>query len=78
MCVHVDRAAGSHRNYCHIVGLAVAGGVHRLGPWVIGGALVLLLAVAVVSLRRERRPFPLLAAATAVFAATWLATVAVR
>lgn len=61
-----------------VFGLVVAGGVHRLGPWVIGGALVLLLAVAVVSVRRERRPFPLLAAATAVFAATWLATVAVR
>lgn len=61
-----------------LVGLAVAAAFHRLGPWVVGGALVLLLADAVVTVGRERRPFPLLAAGTAVFAATWLATVVGR
>ena len=38
--------------------------------------LVLLLAVVAMIARGERRPFPVLAAGTAVFAITWLATVA--
>jgi 4-hydroxybenzoate polyprenyltransferase len=59
-----------------VFGLAVASSAHRLSPWVIGGALVLLLAVVAVIARGERRPFPILAAGTAVFASTWLATVA--
>lgn len=55
-----------------IMAAALAGPLHQAGVLFVVGVVVLGCAVVAVVATRARRPFPILAIATAVFAVTWL------
>ena len=55
-----------------VLAAALAGPLHQIGVLFFGGIAVLGCGVVAVVATRARRPFPILAIATAVFAVTWL------
>lgn len=57
-----------------VLAALLAGPLGQAGPSFFAGLAVLGLGVAVVVVTRTRRPFPILAVSTAVFAVAWLAS----
>jgi hypothetical protein len=55
-----------------VLAAALAGPLHQAGVPFFAGIAVLVSGVVVVVVTRARRPFPILAIVTAVFAVTWL------
>jgi 4-hydroxybenzoate polyprenyltransferase len=57
-----------------VIAVLFAGPLGQAGLVFFAGAAVLAVGVIAVTVTRSRRPFPILAVATAVFAVTWLAS----
>jgi 4-hydroxybenzoate polyprenyltransferase len=70
----VRRAAPAALATAGALALALAVLLGQAGPLLFACTAVLALAVAIVGVTQPRRPFPILAVATAVFAVSWLAS----